>query len=153
MTYCLALRHHVERSLERDLDVPTFGPDEDDDYGAVVADLVVWIRPLLHHEPPLVRVWAPAVHGVKKSARLLAEVNDLNLGMRQIRCTLSGASVIVAAEVEIESVTDGLLVRLVTQVGETAAHVGDLIATVFGGECPRLSTDIEEIDTADLPPE
>lgn len=153
MSYCLALRHHVERSLERDLDVPTFGPDDDDDYGAVVADLMVWVRPLIHHDPPLVRVWTPAVHDVKKSARLLTELNDLNVGMSQTRCLLSGTSVMVVAEVEIESLTDGLLGRLVTQVGETAAHVGALIATVFGGECPRLSADSELFDEADLPPE
>lgn len=143
-TYADALRHHVERSLRRDLALPPVEPDGDGDYGAMVGDMVVWTRPVLGDDPPLVRVWTPAARGVKKSAALLTEINDLNVGLDRVRCLLSNGTVIISAEVEIEALDEGQLGRLVTHVGETAHHVGHLIAAVYGGESAAITVDEDE---------
>ncbi len=86
------------------------------------------------HGPPLVRVWAPVITEVKVSRALLTELNDLNRGLRQLRCVLDGGAVVLSAELEIESLEPAALWRLVQHVGSAAHHVGTLIATVHGGE-------------------
>src|SRR5581483_8970302 len=94
----------------------------------------VWVRSLFEHDPPLVRVWAAAARSVKKSAALLKELNELNIGLQQIRCLYVNRTVVVSCEAEIESIEPGQLGRLVNRVGTTSEHVGQLIAAMYGGE-------------------
>ncbi len=152
-TYAVALRHHVERSLRKDFGLPPLHPDADGDYAVAGEGGVVWTRVALGHEPPLVRVWAPAADGVKKSLALFAEINELNIGLGQVRCTWFERTVLVSAEVEIESVQPGQLGRLVAHVGATARHVGELIATVHGGVAVAVSADADQepADRSDQP--
>jgi hypothetical protein len=49
----------------------------------------------------------------------LTEINELKVGLEQVRCVLYDKTVLVSAEVEIESLERGQLGRLVTYVGET----------------------------------
>jgi hypothetical protein len=149
MTYELALRHHVERSLRRDLglDGPV-EPDDDGDYGVVGCDSIVWVRPMLEGNPALVRVWSIAACGVKRSMSLLSEINDINGGLDLVRVLLRGKdTVVLTTEVEIEAVTPGMLGRLVHHVGYHSGHVGELITTVHGGERPFVP--VETTDDAD----
>src|SRR3954453_18989845 len=136
MSYDQVLHHHVQRCLERDLGIPRMDADDDGDYGAIVDGQIVWVRPMLDESPPLVRVWMTALRGAKKSAALLTEINDINVGLNQVRCVLLGKAVVVTAEAELESIEPGELGRLVTLVAHTAEHVGELIHAVFGGELP-----------------
>ena len=131
-----ALHHHIQRLLQRDLGMPLAEADGDGDYGSIIDGHIVWVRPLLGESPALVRVWTPAAHGVKRSAALLKEINELNTGLNQVRCFLVESDVMISAEMELESVEAGELGRLVTRVGETAEHIGELITTVFGGHPP-----------------
>jgi hypothetical protein len=136
VTYTLALRHHVEKSLRRDMKVQAVEADDDDDYGVACSGSIVWVRPMLDHEPPLLRVWTRAASGMKKSAALLREINDLNGGLEQVRCVLQGNNIAITAEVEIESIQPGLLGRLVHLVGGNATHIGELVTALHGGERP-----------------
>jgi hypothetical protein len=134
----LPLRHHVQRCLQRDLGITLHDPDDNGDYWVMVDDQPVWVRCLLEHTPALARVWAPAASGVKRSAAVLRELNELNAGLRRLCCILGGGSVQVTSDLEIESIEPGELGRLVEHVGRTARHVGELMATVHGGEAVRL---------------
>ena len=153
MIYDQVLHHHVQRCLERDLGVPRCDADDDGDYGAIMDGRVVWVRPMFDESPALVRVWAAALHGVKKSAALLTEINEINVGLTRIRCVLLGRNVTITAEAELESIEPGELGRLVTLVGQTAEHVGELIHAVFGGDMPlrvgvvRDDDEDEDIDS------
>src|SRR3954463_7407048 len=150
MSYDQVLHHHVQRCLERDLGAPRMDADDDGDYGAIVDGQVVWVRPMLDESPPLVRVWMTALRGAKKSAALLTEINDINVGLNQVRCVLLGKAVVVTAETELESVEPGELGRLVTLVAQTAEHVGELIQAVFGGDLPsRIVIDDDADATSD----
>ena len=131
-----ALHHHIQRSLQRDLGMPLVEPDDDGDYGSLVDGHIVWVRPLFDASPPLVRAWTPAAHGVKKSAALLKEINEVNMGLNQVRCFMVDSNVMISAELELESVEQGEMGRIVTLVGQTAERVGELITTVYGGEQP-----------------
>ena len=144
-----AMHHHIQRSLQRDLGMPLVEADDDGDYGSIVDGHIVWVRPLLDETPPLVRAWTPAAHGVKRSAALLREINDVNMGLNQVRCFLVGKGVMLSAEIELESVEPGELGRLVTLVGQTAEHVGELITTVFGGEQPFSVSVVESPQSHD----
>lgn len=134
MTYVDALRHHVERSLRHCLEGQPLERDAAGDYLVSVDEFVVRLSPMVAHAPPLVRVWSTVLTGVKVSRALLTELNDVNLGLRQLRCVLDGDDVFLSAELEIESLEAAALWRLVQHVGSAADHVGTLIATVHGGE-------------------
>ncbi len=137
MSYGDALRHHVERSVRRDLGFGPLQPDPGGDYALDVNDSVVWVAPMLAEQPPLVRVWSTAATGVKSSKALLTELNEANAGLRQVRCLLRGPAVLIAAEIEVESIASGELGRLVRRVAGTARHVGEPITAVYGGEVAR----------------
>lgn len=149
MSYADALRHHVERTLRRDLGRRPLEPDADGDYVLRVDDTVVCVAPLLTDEPALVRVWSAAAYGVKSSKALLTELNELNAGLRQVRCLLNGAAVLVAAETELESVVPGQLGRLVRHVAGTARHVGELVTTVYGGAMPATEPVREDVEAGE----
>lgn len=134
MTYADALRHHVERSLRHCLEGDPLERDADGDYLVAVDEFLIRVSPMVGHAPPLVRVWSTVLTGVKASRALLAELNDVNLGLRQLRCVLDGGAVVLSAELEIESLEPAALWRLVQHVGSAADHVGTLMATVQGGE-------------------
>lgn len=136
MSYVDALRHHLERCLRRDLELGPLQPDSDGNYPVVIDQGVVWVVPMLADEPALVRVWSAAAYGVKSSKALLADLNEVNVGLRQVRCLLDGEAVLIAAETEVERIAAGELGRLVRHVGATARHVGELITAVYGGQLP-----------------
>lgn len=121
-------------------------PDDDGDYGVVHDGMLCWVR-ILGHTDPLVRAWAPAVYDVKRSAKLLAELNDINAGLRLLRCFWSHGTVIVAGEMVLESVEEGDLGGLVMHVATTARHTGELIAAVFGGEVAEAGESENENET------
>src|SRR3954447_6688023 len=143
-----ALLHHVERSIERDFGLSDLEQDCDGDYGVLGGGAPVWVRPMLDHDPPLARVWTTAAHGVKASAAVLREINDLNAGLRQVRIVLADGVVHLAAEVEAASLEGGQIWRLADHVGTTALHVGELISVVHGGD-PRTSLVSDDADDAD----
>lgn len=70
----------------------------------------------------------------RRTAALLREINDVNLGLQQMLCALYGDIVLISAEVEIELIEPGQLGRLLQRVGQAAEQVGCLIAAVFGGQ-------------------
>ncbi len=122
----------MERSLRCDLGIGSMQPDDDGDYGIVHDGMLTWTR-IMAGDDPLVRVWARAAYDVKRTAKLLVELNDINSTLRLIRCFWHDGAVIVAGEMVLESVEPGDLGGLVTHVASTARHTGELIAAVFGG--------------------
>src|SRR4051794_5081812 len=144
MSYQDALLHHLVRSIERDFGVTNVEQDDDGDFCVAGGDRPVWVRPLLCAETPLVKVWSPAVFGVKGSAALLREINDLNLNLCQVRVVYDDPVVVVASEVEAESVQPGQIGRLAGIVGSTSAGAGTMIAAVFGGEAAFAFVDDDE---------
>ena len=139
MTNPEVLRSHVVRSLRRDLDLRCAAPDDDGDWWVPGQEAPVYVR-LLDGEPPLVRVWSPGAHDLPGTARVLREVNDVNAGMVGARVFLRGGTLVVAGELEVESVERGELGRLVQRVGTAAGRVGSMLVTVHGGRRPDGGT-------------
>ena len=136
MTWAEALRSHVEARLRDDLGLVVGGPlapDDDGDYWVERDGVRCWVRLPDGEEPTLVRVWAPVARDLRPTRAVLAEVNDLNAGLRLVRVYHRGRSVWAVAELVAESIEPGELGRVVEAVLHTVRHAGQLLATVHGG--------------------
>jgi hypothetical protein len=132
MSYADAIAAHVGLSLRRDFELSEIERDDDGDWPVLCEDVLCWVH-VCDDRAPLARVWSIAVRDVKRSAALLAELNDLNAESRLVRCFWQDRSIVVAAEVVAESIEPGELRRLVRTVSRATRHVGELVAAVFGG--------------------
>ena len=81
------LRSHVERCLQDIWDVPDLVIDDDGDYPYRRGTAMCWVSPF-DGPVPGVRVFAHAAYGLKPSAKLLREVNDLNVRSTWARVAL-----------------------------------------------------------------
>ena len=91
------LRSHVERCLQDIWDTRELITDLDDDYPFRYGTAACWVS-LLEGSNWGVRVFAHAAHGLKTSAKLLREVNALNVQSRWARLALHEGTVRVSVE-------------------------------------------------------
>lgn len=157
MSYLDALLSHLYQSVCDDLGLTGLVRDGDGDYPLEVDGVRCWAKALQPDEdgPVLVRVWSRAAVGVKRSLKVLAELNDANTGWTQVRCVWEGDTVFVAGEIELESVEPGELGRLSMSVAAKAQHLGELITAVHGGTpafAAANSTDQLSLDLNQHPP-
>jgi hypothetical protein len=138
MSWDDALRHHVERRLQVELEIPAPEPDEDGDYGWVEDNggPVVWIRPGIGMEPMPVRVWSLAARGVKKTAALLTELNSWNIVLPGVRVVWEDGCVRVWGDRVIQSLEPGELGFMVRHTAQSTRRISEVICTVYGGTCP-----------------
>jgi hypothetical protein len=129
------LRSHVERCLQDIWDVPDLVIDDDGDYPYRRGTAMCWVSPF-DGPVPGVRVFAHAAYGLKPSAKLLREVNDLNVRSVWARVALLNGVVRVSAELHWAAVDRLALEQAARGVGEVADDIGALLATVYGGHTP-----------------
>ena len=79
---------------------------------------------------------AIATTGVSRSARLLAEINQVNSRSRSSWVTWAAGQVLVSQALTGESVTAQALDQASGAVVRVASDVGGMIAAVFGGATP-----------------
>lgn len=137
------LRSHVERCLQDIWDVCRVTTDSDDEYGFRYGTAAGFVRIDTGH-PKTVRVWAIAARNVPRSAKLLGELNDINLRTRTAWVSRrSNGLVIVEQPVLARTMTRFSLGQALHAVGQTADEIGLMIAAVFGGETPYQPGDAE----------
>ena len=129
------LRSHVERCLQDIWDVPDLVIDDDGDYPYRRGTAMCWVSPF-DGPVPGVRVFAHAAYGLKPSAKLLREVNDLNVRSTWTRVAFQNGVVRVSAELHWAAVDRLALEQAARGVGEVADDIGALLATVYGGHTP-----------------
>ncbi len=128
------LRAYVEKLLgEAFTEVPVM--DGDGDYPLRYGTAACWVR-LCEHPYLRVDVFAHAAIGVKQSARLLREINDMTAGMIRGRIFVRGGVVVVEDSLAAPAVTTEELVRSCTCVGTVANDLGALLAAMFDGQTP-----------------
>lgn len=81
----------------------------------------------------LVRVWSPAVVGVRKSAKLLSALNQFNLDSVGVRSFFINGQVIFATEAVAESLDPGEFTFACETVSQAAEHFAPELADRFGG--------------------
>ncbi|MGH8993639.1 MAG: T3SS (YopN, CesT) and YbjN peptide-binding chaperone 1 [Acidimicrobiia bacterium] len=82
---------------------------------------------------PLVRVWTPLALDVRKSAKLLDLLNQLNVGATGARAFWVDGQVVVATEMVAETLHPQDLHLACGTVGEAAERFGPQLAAQFGG--------------------
>ena len=81
-------------------------------------------------------MFAHAAHGLKSSAKLLREINELNVQSRWARLALHDGTVRVSTELPWSAVDRLALEHSLRAVGQVSDDVGSLLATVYGGSTP-----------------
>lgn len=130
------LRSHVERCLQDIWGVCRVETDSDRDYPYRVGTAACWVSVHDFTEPATVEVFAHAVTGVPESAKLLREINELNVASGVPTFYWSGGLVAVKHSLLATTVDRGQLRRVCAAVGTAADHVGTLMAPVYGGTTP-----------------
>lgn len=129
------LMHHLCRSVHRDLEVPmsALAVDDDGDLCIPHRGRTLWAALLVEDSMTWARVWTVAATGLKRTAKLLREINEINVAIRACRALLTdGGQLIVAAEIICESLEPGELTQIAGRVVAYAEQVGEPVQLVHG---------------------
>lgn len=129
------LRSHVERCLQDIWECAELITDADADYPYRYGTAACWVS-ILDGPEPGVRVFAHAANGLRPSAKLAREVNEVNDNALWVKVVLAGQLVAVSTALHWSAVDRIALELAVRQVGAVADDVGVLLAGVYGGHTP-----------------
>jgi hypothetical protein len=108
--------------------------DDDGDYSLRTEGGVLVYARLIHDADQVwVRLWTQVAHGLRRTAKVLREVNEIN--QRHVGCRVlltDDGTLIAAAEVRADSVEPGELGTLIGILSDTVTEVGGLIQIVYG---------------------
>jgi len=132
------LRSHVERILEDHWDLRRVTADEDGDYPFRSGTAACWVRvvPGDDEVPASVVVFSHAVVGLKSSAKLLRELNDLNGSARWCKVFLHRDIVFVSRTLDLPAVSPESVTTACRAVALVAEDLGVMLAPVYGGTTP-----------------
>ena len=147
MSEMVWVRSHVERLLQDEWEVCRVEADPDGDYGFRNGTAACWVR-VLDADQPMVRVFAHAVCGVRRSAKLLTELNDIQNRALTASVMWTGECVVVAQTISAVGLTGPVLAQAMASVGGIADEVGVLIAGMFGGSTP-FEAELSESEDAE----
>lgn len=138
----LMLRSHTERCLQDIWEQQELHTDQDGDYPFRHGTAICWVR--VSAAPwQEVRVFAHAALGVKRTAKLLAEINDINVRSRWVSVYLQDDIVVVSGALHWTAVNRPALSDLLRAASHVADDIGAMIATVHGGATPFEPSDEE----------
>ena len=140
------LRSHVERCLQDEFELCRVVSDGDGDYPFAHESVVYFVGLQEHADQWWVRVFCPLVVGVKRSAKLLGELNDLNARTPLTKAVWHDGIVTIEGTLHASALTRESLARLCRSVASVSADVGDMIALVYGGA--RTALPIRDEKTA-----
>lgn len=135
------LRSHVELCLRDVWQQQELVVDDDGDYPFRAQTAACWVRVVIG-PPHFVRVFAHAALGLKPTAAVLREVNDINVRARAGRVCLADGILVVERSLPATAVGRSELADMCAEVGVVAAELGAAIAAVHGGQTP-FPADIE----------
>ncbi len=129
------LRSHVERCLQDIWEQHDLVIDADGDYPYRWGTAACWVH-IESGQPAMVRVFAQAATNVKRSTRLLAEINEVNTGTRCAEVVWADNAVLVSYALHALAVDREPLGHACASVGVVADDIGGMVAAVFGGSTP-----------------
>lgn len=148
MSYDDALSHHFQRMLMADFGLSWEGvqPDSDgeicflDTHDRLVSSVLLELE-----STTWARLWITAAAGLKRHAKLLREVNELNLSLRGARALLTeDGRLVLACEIVLSALEPGVLRQHVDILSENAERSGSMIRLMFGGvDAGRIETEVE----------
>ncbi len=147
MNYTVTLTHHLQRMLHFDVAIPmdALELDADDDICVPINGWTCWATLLVEESTTWARLWTIAARDLKRSAKLLREVNEINTGLRGCRVLLTdNGQLIVAAEVLAESIEPGELWEILTRITVCASSVGELVQLFHGTPAPAQQSEVDQ---------
>lgn len=135
MTEHMWVRSHVERLLQDEWNVCRAKADPDGDYPWRAGTAACYVR-VLGDPEPYVQVFAHAALDVKKSAKLLDELNQIQQRALSAAVRWDHGTVIVSQTLVPIGMDQTVLAQAMCAVSEVASDVGPMIAAVYGGETP-----------------
>ena len=129
------IRSHVEVLLQREWDVCRVNIDADGDVAFRSGTAACWVS-VLDSEPPMVRVWAHAAHGIRATLPVLRELNELQGKTVSAHLHHSDGCIVVSQTLSPIGLTGEVLMQAVDAVSSVASDVGPLFAAMFGGATP-----------------
>jgi hypothetical protein len=146
MSEALWVRSHVERLLQDEWNACRVEPDPDGNYPFRRGSASCSVSILCDDTPPMVRIAASAVTGVRCTAALLRELNEIQLRALSASVCWHDGSVVVFQTLSPVGLTRPVLAQAVDAVSGVANDVGVLVAGMFGGGTPfpaEVATDQE----------
>lgn len=88
-------------------------------------------------DPMMVRIWViAAATETPRTAKLMYELNDVNVRSRNAWASWSNGFVYVEQALHLKSLTRSSLREALEAVGKVANDIGGMIAAVYGGSTP-----------------
>jgi hypothetical protein len=128
-------RAYVEQLLKEMWGQQDLITDADGDYPSRYGNAAIWVR-IEGGAPMAVRVFAHAAYGVKRTAKLLAELNEVTTRSRFGSVHWVNGAVVSEYSLPAGAVDAETLAGMFAMVGDRADEIGLMVATVFGGQTP-----------------
>jgi hypothetical protein len=135
MSEAMWIKSHVELLLQREWDVCQVATDPDGDFPFRAGPAACWVS-VSDGEVPMVHVFAHAVCGLKPTARVLRELNDIQNRAFSARVSLAEGCVLVSQVLSPIGLTQPVLAQALRSVGGVAEDIGPLLAAMFDGGTP-----------------
>ena len=136
-------RSHVERLLQHMWGPAAVSADPDGDYPFRYGRAACWVR-VEPGSPMSVRVTGHAAYGVKRSAKLLVELNDISSRSRFTSVLWAGGVVVCEYALPADAANAETLEMACGMVGAQANDLGPLLAAVYGGSTPFEAEEAQE---------
>lgn len=149
MSEKLWITSHVERLLADEWDVCRVYPDDDGDFPWSHGTAVGWVTVVDAGDRFMVRVWSHAAYELKSSAKLLRELNDIQLRSLSTAISLSGHVAVVEQTISPVGLTQPVLAQALTAVRNVADDIGLLLAGMYGGRTPLAAVATSESEDAE----
>jgi hypothetical protein len=139
------LRPFIEKNLAALLETERVAPDGDGEYTFPHGSAEITLR-LLDAPMPLLQFSAVLVSGVKKKARVLEAVNEVNAAELGLRAFRFEDLVIAAWEVPADTLDARQFADACRRFGEAADRLDTALARKLGGKTARADADDEAVD-------
>jgi len=139
------LRPFIEKTLAAMLETEKVTPDGDGEYTFPHGSAEVTLR-LLEAPMPLLQFSAVLVSGMKKKARVLEAVNEVNAAELGLRVFRFEDLVIAAWEVPADTLDARQFTDACRRFAEAADRLDTLLARKLGGKTARADADDEAVD-------
>ena len=139
------LRPFIEKNLAALLEVERVAPDGDGEYTFPHGSAEVTIR-LLDAPMPLLQFSAVLVSGMKKKARVLEAVNEVNAAELGVRVFRFEDLVIAAWEVPADTLDARQFTDACRRFADAADRLDTMLARKLGGKTARADADDEAVD-------
>jgi hypothetical protein len=147
MSETIWIKSHVELLLQREWEVCRVAVDPDGDFAFRAGTAACWVT-VSDGELPMVHVFAHAACGLKPTAKVLRELNDIQNRALSARVSLADGCVLVSQVLSPIGLTQPVLAQALRAVAGVAEETGPLIAAMFDG-CTPFPAEVPEPEDED----